>query len=533
MNKISNFFSNISISIKEFIKYYPVSIILVAILTLYYAFNTSVSNNISFIFNTLIIFFFGTLFTETTFNNKKTAKIISFIINFVISFILSFCINKNINTEFISQFLIAYIGSSVILSIYFSIRNSGKSLGEYLLNFFSNIFKTGISYLILAIGFSIIYFIINSLLIENIDYTIFLKMHIILFGLFYVPSLIFSTYFINEKESTFIKNLTLYVFIPLIIIAIIIVYFYIFKIIITQDIPKNTIFRILAGIFIIAYPICIIAYSLIKEDNKYLKTILNIIKYSLIPFILLEIYSIYLRIADYGLSPMRYLSIIFIVFQILAIILLIYKNRQKINYIFFIATALLIFITITPFNLKTVSINNQTNRLESVLPEGKQFSQLSNAEKKIAYDSYSYLKSLDYYGKYIPDYLDENTINELNSYSNLNYSSNNEYISLYSDSKYIDISGYNGLYSTSSNYYTNSNDIELIYGDKTIRTDLTSFLDKIVKTDKNSRKNYFNQNNSIIINDNIKLSITNLYFSYDKTTNEFSNIHINGYILVK
>ena len=84
MNKISNFFSNISISIKEFIKYYPVSIILVAILTLYYAFNTSVSNNISFIFNTLIIFFFGTLFTETTFNNKKTAKIISFIINFVI-----------------------------------------------------------------------------------------------------------------------------------------------------------------------------------------------------------------------------------------------------------------------------------------------------------------------------------------------------------------------------------------------------------------------------------------------------------------
>ena len=37
MNKISNFFSNISINIKNFINAYPITIILVIILTIYYA----------------------------------------------------------------------------------------------------------------------------------------------------------------------------------------------------------------------------------------------------------------------------------------------------------------------------------------------------------------------------------------------------------------------------------------------------------------------------------------------------------------
>lgn len=538
MNKILNFFSNTSINIKKFIKEYPISIILVVILTIYYAifacFNSNIPNNVSFLFNALILYFFGTLFTESTFTSKKLYKNISLIINLIISFTLSYFINNSINNDFLSNFIFAYIGSLLILSIYSCIKNSKKNLGGYLINLFSNVFKTGTLYLILAIGFSIIYFIINSLLIENIDYKIFLKMHIILFGIFYIPSLIFALSFTSEKESTFIKNLTLYVFIPLILFAIIIVYFYMLKIIITQEIPKNTIYRILAGIFIISYPICNMAYTLIKKEDKLFNIILNIIKYSLIPFVLLETYSIYLRIADYGLSPMRYLSIVFIIFQIFAIFLIIFKNRQKINYIFFIATALLLLVTITPLNFKTVSINNQTMRLESVLPEGKNFSELSDEDKKIAYSSYSFLKSLDYTGKYVPDYLDNNNINQLNSYSTLNHTSNTEYISLYSDSQYIDISGYNGLYSTSSsNYYTSSKNIELIYANKTIKIDLTSFLDTIVKKDNDSRKNYFNQNNSIIINNNIKFVITNLYFSHDKTKNEFSNIHTNGYILVK
>ena len=146
MNKISNFFSNISINIKNFINAYPITIILVIILTIYYAIFPSFNNipsNVSFLFNTLILYFFGTLFTETAFHSKKSYKIMAFIINLIISFTLSFFVNKNINNDFISQCIIAYIGSLLILSIYFCIKNSKKNLGEYLINLFSNIFKTG------------------------------------------------------------------------------------------------------------------------------------------------------------------------------------------------------------------------------------------------------------------------------------------------------------------------------------------------------------------------------------------------------
>ena len=131
-------------------------------------------------------------------------------------------------------------------------------------------------------------------------------------------------------------------------------------------------------------------------------------------------------------------------------------------------------------------------------------------------------------------FLDENNISQLNSYSSLNYTRNTENISLYSDNSAINISGYNTLHNfSSSSYYSNSKDVELIYGNKTIKIDLTSSLAEIVKIDKNSRQNYFNQNNSIIINENTKIIITNLYFSYNKDTNEFMDIHINGYILEK
>ena len=64
----------------------------------------------------------------------------------------------------------------------------------------------------------------------------------------------YTIFGLNKKEGgSFAKGFVLYVLLPLVIMAMLIIY--IAKIMILRNMPKNIIFRILSGIFIIGFPV--------------------------------------------------------------------------------------------------------------------------------------------------------------------------------------------------------------------------------------------------------------------------------------
>ena len=80
---------------------------------------------------------------------------------------------------------------------------------------------------------------------------------------------------------------------------------YIIKIIVFKDMPSNQIFRILAALFILGCPIWTMVCNF-KEDT-IIDKINKLLPKLFIPFIILQIYSIGVRILENGITENRYL----------------------------------------------------------------------------------------------------------------------------------------------------------------------------------------------------------------------------------
>ena len=88
------------------------------------------------------------------------------------------------------------------------------------------------------------------------------------------------------------------------------------KIIVLRKIPANQIFRILAALFACGLPIWTMNSLWEKEENTWQK-IINKLPLAFIPFILLQIYSIWSRISANGLTEARYLCVMLVIFEII------------------------------------------------------------------------------------------------------------------------------------------------------------------------------------------------------------------------
>lgn len=92
------------------------------------------------------------------------------------------------------------------------------------------------------------------------------------------------------------------------------------KIFVTQEVPSNEIFSICASLFAIGMPIWMMASGFVEEKSSRYKKLIHITKYIYAPFILLEIYSMSVRVKAYGLTEQRYAAWMFILLQVIYIL---------------------------------------------------------------------------------------------------------------------------------------------------------------------------------------------------------------------
>lgn len=527
--------------IKKILERYPITIILIYIITLIYTIftNTSILDEewMEKIIAFLTIWTVGTFFTENIFEQKTLKRIITYIITAIISVIFVHCaITLKISNDYLYKICICYNSTLITTSIFYIIKKSQKDISEYILKVSINFVKICFLYTILAAGIAIILYTFNSLILEiNSDYV--LRIEILFFGFIYITMLINSLIDLDYTVSNFFKKLIKFVLMPLVISAFTIIYLYILKILVLREIPKNQIYRIALGLFIIGGFIWTVMQHF-KEEKILYKISLKL-PLIFIPFILLQIYSIGIRIFENGLTPARYVCVMLVIFEIFYILLYILK-KEKLSTLIIIANIFIIIAVLIPgINMFDMSSNSQVKRLKTYKGE----IQYSDQEKETIISAYNYLSNDEKGKDYIEKALkvrDIEFIKKLKNSNSSNYTNNYEYIILDNESEKIDISGYNTICKISASNYEeqkiyNSFKNVNFHNEKGKQVITGNILNEI-KTYINEYKNSSNKKNNTLriqLDENNLIILYDISIKYSKVDELIYNYRISGYLLQK
>ena len=539
---------------KKSIGKFPLTIISAIVLTVIYticldnySIETTTLTNISLF---IVIFASSTFLIETVLENKIKKKIIYYIIAAIWATVLTYAVNIEegllgmSNTIFlfkIERFIICYLIATIVLAIYYNYKSLNKTFEQYVTSTFVTIFKTSLIYGILAIGIAMITAVFVYLILDGESYILVARMEILLFGVYYIPTVLYSFYDQEEEIGKFAKIVIKYVLGTLVIVAFAIIYMYIIKIIFLRDIPSNLIFRILSALFIIGLPVWTMILSF--KENTTLDKINRKLPLLFIPFIILQIYSIGTRILSNGITELRYLCLMLIIFEIVYIIIYLTK-KEKVSRILLVFLALTVISTIAPYiNMFTISNLSQYNNLKIY----KQKTEYSEEEKTKIYGAYNYLRHSSIEGKkYIENYLtkdDEELIKKLKN-SGTKKSDNGKNIYVDKDINYIEVEGYKKVYKIDSYSYNSSKENRTIdetfsnieintqESNYSIEANILPLINEYVNHE-NEMNNYSEENNEIELDENRKIILERLILEYDDTTKNVSYYNMSGYLLEK
>lgn len=466
-----------------------------------------------------------------------------------------------------------YIACTVLLAIYVLLRQQQLDLPHCIGRIIFALLRAVGVYLVLNIAVILILEIIDALLVDIDTFRVELNIQLLLSALAYFPTCLLAVSDTSEDNAAFTKKFVSYVLLPCVWIAMFVIYLYVVKIFVTQEVPSNEIFGICASLFAIGMPIWMMASGFVEEKSSRYAKLIFITKYIYAPFILLEIYSMSVRVKAYGLTEQRYAAWMFVLLQIIYIlwerIYALYarlagrkktynnqadigdtgtehaneinQTKTQINWhyenLILVLVGFLFVGLLLPFgNAKYLSYQSQKSRLVKNRT-------LDMGEAAKAYD---YLKTNAYGRRYLDNYLTEEEQDELH---NMLYDCDLEdqwkSVYFYADPMEeggLTIRGYEKIYGVEEHWRDESSVQE--YESKTItagdnvyaNVDLTSCI-SYYKDLKDENENQVvdekDKAYEIQISDTEKLIVTYISFEIDDEQTMIKRMFIKGYMLTK
>lgn len=466
-----------------------------------------------------------------------------------------------------------YIACTVLLAIYVLLRQQQLDLPHCIGRIIFALLRAVGVYLVLNIAVILILEIIDALLVDIDTFRVELNIQLLLSALAYFPTCLLAVSDTSEDNAAFTKKFVSYVLLPCVWIAMFVIYLYVVKIFVTQEVPSNEIFSICASLFAIGMPIWMMASGFVEEKSSRYKKLIHITKYIYAPFILLEIYSMSVRVKAYGLTEQRYAAWMFILLQIIYILWEkiyaryarfagrkktynnqvytgdtgtehaneINQTKTQINWhyenLILVLVGFLFFGLLLPFgNAQYLSYQSQKSRLVKN----------RTLDKEVAAEAYDYLRGNAYGRRYIKTNLTEAEQDELH---NMLYDRDSEdqwksvYFYAYPIEEHgLNISGYEKIYGVEEHWRDESSVQE--YESKTITAgdnvyegvDLTSCISYYKDLeDKNENQDVDEKDKvyEIQISDTEKLIVTYISFEIDDEQTMIKRMFIKGYMLTK
>lgn len=482
---------------------------------------------------------------------------------------------RDVTNLFFENILYFYIACTVLLAVYVLIRQQRLDMPHCIGRILFALLRAAGVYLVLNIAVILIVEIIDSLLFHMKVWRVETYIQLLLSALAYFPTCLLAVSDTSEDNAAFTKKFVSYVLLPCVWIAMFVIYLYVVKIFVKQEVPSNEIFSICASLFAIGMPIWMMASGFVEEKTSRYAKLISITKYIYAPFILLEIYSMSVRVIAYGLTEQRYAAWMFILLQIIYILWeKIYARYARLagrkktynnqvdtgdtgteyaneinqmktqinwhyeNLILFLVGFLFVGLLFPFGNAQYLSYQSQKNR----------FVKNQTSDKEVAAEAYDYLRGNAYGRRYIKTNLTEAEQDELHSmmYGGDTHDSEQwESVYFYADpieEKGIIIDGYAKIY-TMTAHWNDESTIEN-YENKTItvgdseykNVDFTSCI-SYYKNLEDKRENQKIKEKDIVyeiqVSDTEKLIITYISFEIDEKQDKINRMFMKGYMLTK
>ena len=492
MNALKNMINKFSDDSRLTFHRFPITailIILVSILTPLFVIEPEI-NDLLFtekIIPFLIVCGFGTFLVETIFRSADWRKWVGTGFAALISFGFVYWVNVQQKSFFgfsermvdtnLSRYYVSYILIGICIAVYGNFRQSGCSFSEYVIKVFQNLAQIAIVSAALAAGIALVGFIFAYLILNDSNYLIIPRTEVLILGSVFGIGFLSSLINTNKEIARFFTIIVRNILLVLVIIAFAIIYVYIGKILITQVMPSNQVFRILTALFLIGLPIWTMADYF--EDGHWLNKIGRILPYIFIPFIVLQGYALGLRIADNGLTPNRYLGVMLIGFEMIYI-LLFFIRKRKVEWILPVFAACVLIAGVLPgVNMFTVSINNQYKTVQKL--SERDFGDLNSTDQRRLAGAYYYLANHEG-GKQLVAGLDNETVSAIEKSDIFGWAGDQNYFYKSFSLSDLDISDFRTLSVVRASVYDSPIDLEKVpFGDDENSALLTVDLSDVIK----------------------------------------------------
>ena len=494
----------------------------------------------------LVFYGTGCFFAEAVYQKTEKLRLraVLYILSVIPAFLLTWLLYLEPDSFFLGQdaltisfYLPRYIaGYEVILisiAVYLCFLRTRLSLEQYLGRVFAAVVRISIIYFILMIGTSMVV----GIFIELFDgaFSLYIQVQCLLLGLYYIPALLRSVLPDEKEDSRFAEVLIKYILSGLVISAFAVIYAYVLKILLFRDMPSNAVFRILTGLFAAGLPVWTMN-SCYSQKNPLLK-LTRLLPYLFSPLILLQAYSIGIRIYENGVTPLRYLCVLLLFFEIIYVSVYYFKRQAVCLLIplFAVFTAAACFVP--GINMARFSLNSQQNALHKYIM-AEESSALTQRQIDKAAGAYWYLREEPTGKAWLQSLPEEDKakLENLKSGSPIEYEAlRHFYYSIKNTA--IDISGYNTCYPIQVSARDNTENFtayQIVYGGSSSAiVNLAAYLNNFPDESGETAEAYFEKHHEIPIDPYRKLYLEYLSYDYDRVGENYTYISFHGYLLEK
>jgi hypothetical protein len=387
MSRIKNFMNNIVYNLKETITRFPMTIVFLASLSavMFLIIEDYSSLDIDILSRYMFAGIFGAFFaTAVRFMLERYENFKNSFLFYGLTIILTigyfyFMTDDKVDNKMLIHLLVI---SFALFAAYLYLPSSKNALnfGNVALAHFKSAFTAILYGIVLYVGIAAIIGAIDILLYD-VDYKSYAHAANIIFIFFtplYYLSLLpkFNSRDENDdakKEISFtyprfLDILVSYITIPLItaFTAVLIIYF--IKILATGVWPVGQVGPMVLGYSAAGYFIYILSSNL---NNKFSVLYRKLFPLILIPLVVMQMVSSYIRIDAYGITESRYYVVLFGIFSIVCALVLIFDKKKNPNTIVLLSAVFALMSIIPPVDAFTVSKNSQERRLTEILIRNK------------------------------------------------------------------------------------------------------------------------------------------------------------------
>jgi len=387
MSRIKNFMNNIVYNLKETITRFPMTIVFLSSLStvMFLIIEDYSSLDIDLLSRYMFAGIFGAfLATTVRFMMERYENLKNSFLFYGLTILLTigyfyFMTDDKVDNKMLIHLLVI---SFALFAAYLYLPSSKNALnfGNVALAHFKSAFTAILYGIVLYVGIAAIIGAIDILLYD-VDYKSYAHAANIIFIFFtplYYLSLLpkFNSRDENDdakKEISFtyprfLDILVSYITIPLItaFTAVLIIYF--IKILATGVWPVGQVGPMVLGYSAAGYFIYILSSNL---NNKFSVLYRKLFPLILIPLVVMQMVSSYIRIDAYGITESRYYVVLFGIFSIVCALVLIFGKKKNPNTIVLLSAVFALMSIIPPVDAFTVSKNSQERRLTEILNRNK------------------------------------------------------------------------------------------------------------------------------------------------------------------